>query len=337
MSEPSPGGGKAVLGWLTFAALCLALEVMGVVDGLALPVPLIIALVLARAIGARLAIIAGALRALALGLVVLCVLSAAAVLRWRIGLLDMSPSALAVVLGGLGGVFTIAAWRRARAVLLRPFGLDPDSAVHLVSGLAFVLALLFTAVSFIDLQGEPPEPVPLGVGDTLVALVGDGALALAGVGFLQTRGLSATLARLAVRPIRPRALMAVVVIAAGFHGAVWVLERMESVFLPGLAALEDRFDYQFVGLPPVLGGVLLSIGVGVGEELLFRGAMQPRFGIVPTAILFAAFHVQYQLPGIVMIFLVGVGIGLIKNRTSTTFTAAVHVLYDIGAFLLPDV
>jgi hypothetical protein len=334
MTEGSSG--RAVLGWLLFGALCLVLEVTGVVDGLALPVPLMIALVLARALETRLAAVAAVLRALAFSFVALCFVGAAVVLRWRIGVLDMSPSALAVVLGGLGVLTTVAAWRRARALLLRPLGLDPDSAVHLVSGLGFVLALLFTVTSFIDLQGERPEPVPLGVADALVALLGDGALALAGVGFLQTRGLSATLARLDVRPIRPRALGAVVVIAAAFHGGVWVLERMESVLLPGLAALEDRFDYEFVGLPPVLGGVLLSIGVGVGEELLFRGAMQPRLGVVPTAILFAAFHVQYQLPGIVMIFLVGVGIGLIKNRTSTTFTAAVHVLYDIGAFLLPD-
>jgi membrane protease YdiL (CAAX protease family) len=337
MSGPSPDSGKAVLGWLLFAALCVLLETTGMVEGLTLPLPLTIALVLARALETHLAAIADVLRGLAVGVAALCVVAAALVPRWGIGLLEFSPSALAVVLVGLGALITIAAWRRARALLLAPFGLNPDCAVHVVSGLGFLLALLATAVSFIELQGQPPEPVRLGVGDSLVALLGDGALALAGVGFLHTRGLSATLERLDVRPLRPRAVLAVVAIAAAFHAAVWALERMESVFLPGLAALEDRFDYEFVGLPPVLGGVLLSIGVGLGEELLFRGAMQPRFGIVPTAVLFAAFHIQYQIPGIVMIFLVGVGIGLIKNRTSTTFTAAVHVLYDIGAFLLPDV
>lgn len=42
------------------------------------------------------------------------------------------------------------------------------------------------------------------------------------------------------------------------------------------------------------------------------------------------------LPVPLMIFLMGVGLGLLKQRTSTTFTACVHVVYDIGAFLLPD-
>lgn len=275
----------ALLGWLLFAALCLALEVMGVVDGLALPLPLMIALVVAR-------------------------------------VLDPHRAAVAPTL---------------RALVTRPLGLDPGSAVHVVSGLGFVAALLFTATTFVELQGGRAASLPLDVTDPVVALLGDGALALAGVGFMLTRGVRETLARLDLRPLRPRALAGAVVIAAAFHGGVWVLEHVEGTVFPDLAALEDRFDYEFVGLPPALGGVLLSIGVGIGEEMLFRGAMQPRFGILRTAALFAAFHVQYQIPGIVMVFLVGVGMGLIKRRTSTTFTAAVHVLYDIGAFLLPDV
>jgi hypothetical protein len=44
--------------------------------------------------------------------------------------------------------------------------------------------------------------------------------------------------------------------------------------------------------------------------------------------------VQYQVPGIVMIFAVGLALGLLKQWTSTTFTVIVHVVYDLGAFLL---
>jgi hypothetical protein len=71
----------------------------------------------------------------------------------------------------------------------------------------------------------------------------------------------------------------------------------------------------------------------VGEEILFRGALQPRLGIGLSAALFAVLHVQYQIPGILMIFAVGVGLGLVKRRTSTTFTIVVHVVYDLAAFL----
>ena len=53
------------------------------------------------------------------------------------------------------------------------------------------------------------------------------------------------------------------------------------------------------------------------------------------ALLFGALHVQYQVPGMIVIVLIGIALGIVKERTSTTFTAVVHVFYDIGAFLLP--
>jgi len=44
---------------------------------------------------------------------------------------------------------------------------------------------------------------------------------------------------------------------------------------------------------------------------------------------------SYQA-GMLVIVLIGVTLGVLKERTSTTFTAFVHVLYDVGAVLLPD-
>lgn len=324
----------ALLGWLLFAALCLALEVGGVVDGLALPVPLMVALIVARVVDRHASSLAPALRVLGIAVATLCALLAAAAFHWRIGLLGLSPFALTVLLGA-GCVMTILLLgRRTRTRLMRPLGLDPDSAVHVVSGLGFVIAMLFTATAFVEFQDAPSERVPLDLTDALVALLGDGALAFAGVGFLLTRGGRATLARLDVRAIGVRGLLGAVLVAAVFHIVVAALEQVEGALFPHLAVLEDRFDYEFIGVPFALGSILLSLGVGVGEELLFRGAMQPRFGVVATAVLFAAFHVQYQVPGILMILLVGLGLGLLKRRTSTTFTTVVHVLYDIGAFLV---
>lgn len=43
-------------------------------------------------------------------------------------------------------------------------------------------------------------------------------------------------------------------------------------------------------MPGRLLPVVVSISAGVGEELLFRGAVQHWLGIVPTAILFVAIH-----------------------------------------------
>jgi CAAX protease family protein len=64
-----------------------------------------------------------------------------------------------------------------------------------------------------------------------------------------------------------------------------------------------------------------------------RGALQPRLGLVLTSLLFASLHVQYSWYGMVVIFLLGMVLGTIRRRTSTTAAMAVHVLYDIVAVL----
>jgi membrane protease YdiL (CAAX protease family) len=332
-----PHARAALVGWLVFAAICIALEVTGVVSGLAVTVPLMLVLIVARLLDAHAgrAALGRALRRLGIVVATVSAVLAAAAFHWRAGMFGLSPFVAVPLLATTGIVSVLMLSRRARALVLRPFGLDPGSAVHVVSVLAFVIALVFTVTAFMESQREvSSDPVPMDVGDALVALVGDGALALAGVGFLQTRGVRATRERLDIRPLGLRAVVGAVLVAAALHAMVAALEEVENVLLPDLAALEDRLDYEFVGISPLLGGIALSIGVGVGEELLFRGALQPRFGIVASAALFAAFHVQYQVPGILMIFLVGLALGIVKRRTSTTFTIVVHILYDAAAFVL---
>ncbi|MEX1001279.1 MAG: CPBP family intramembrane glutamic endopeptidase [Crocinitomicaceae bacterium] len=41
--------------------------------------------------------------------------------------------------------------------------------------------------------------------------------------------------------------------------------------------------------------IFLSICAGVGEEIFFRGALQPLLGIVPTAIFFVAIHGYFSI------------------------------------------
>jgi hypothetical protein len=203
-----------------------------------------------------------------------------------------------------------------------------------VVAVALVLAALASIMLFLTLQDEPAVSVPFYATDSVIAVVSDIALALAGVGFLLTRDIRAAVARLDLRPLRPRHVGWAGLAAALFHAVVGVMEWTESIVLPGLHALEERFDYEFVGIPPLVGAALVAVSAGVGEEILFRGALQPRLGIVASAGLFAVLHVQYQVPGILMIFAVGLALGVLKRSTSTTFTVVVHVVYDLGAFLL---
>jgi membrane protease YdiL (CAAX protease family) len=208
--------------------------------------------------------------------------------------------------------------------------------VHRVVAVAFVLTVIDAMVLFSELREAGPVEIPFYPSDPFVSVLSDVALALAGVGFGLTRTFRESVARLGVGRISRRQVAMAVVVAAALQVLVGGLEYLERSLLPSVHALEDRFGYEFVGLPAWAGAVLTSISAGVGEELLFRGALQPRLGVVLTALLFGALHVQYQVPGMLVIVLVGLALGAVKERTSTTFSIVVHVVYDLGAFLLPD-
>jgi membrane protease YdiL (CAAX protease family) len=311
------------------------LDLIGLLGGLLVPVPLILALVFARAVGtdhgreytSRLAaaIVAAA-----------CLPAAAFVWRLGIGVGDLSPRLVVTAVLAFGATLVVLLVPPLGSRFLRLLGLDPASPVHRVVAVAFVLTVLDAAALFMELREAGPVEVPFYPSDPLVSVATDVTLALAGVGLGLTRGLRESLARLDVRAISRRQILMAVGVAAIFQVGVASLEYLESVLLPSVHALEDRFGYEFIGLPPWAGAVLTSASAGIGEEVLFRGALQPRLGVILTAVLFGALHVQYQVPGMIVIVLIGIGLGLVKERTSTTFTIIVHVLYDIGAFLLPD-
>ncbi|MFB6257942.1 MAG: CPBP family intramembrane glutamic endopeptidase [Flavobacteriales bacterium] len=68
--------------------------------------------------------------------------------------------------------------------------------------------------------------------------------------------------------------------------AGWGLIRM-----PFMEPVERKYRTLIggirIGWPDI---IFLSVCAGVGEELLFRGGVQPHFGVWPTSILFVALH-----------------------------------------------
>jgi len=85
-------------------------------------------------------------------------------------------------------------------------------------------------------------------------------------------------------------------------------------------------------------GVLLvfSVLAGICEEALFRGALQPRVGIVVAATLFATIHTQYFLTPILgMVFAIGLALGVLRRHLNTTTAMITHGTYDVvGNFSL---
>src|SRR5438132_2940896 len=158
------------------------------------------------------------------------------------------------------------------------------------------------------------------------------ALGLAGVGVAVFRGWRPTLTRLGVvRPTWWQSAYAVVV--AMFVGLLgWPANLLTYLLTPraydAINAIEDKTE---TGLVVAL---VFAVLAGVSEETLFRGALQPRAGIVLTALLFAAIHVQYgATPILASVFVAGLAYGWLRQRMNTTTAIMAHAGYDIAAFL----
>lgn len=90
------------------------------------------------------------------------------------------------------------------------------------------------------------------------------------------------------------------------------------------------FDPGGMGLAAaVMFALLIGLGAGLGEETLFRGAVQPTLGILPTSVLFASMHVQYG-PSLLLgyVFLLSLGLGYLRRRFNTTASFLAHAGFN---------
>ncbi|MBV9455475.1 MAG: CPBP family intramembrane metalloprotease [Rubrobacter sp.] len=160
-------------------------------------------------------------------------------------------------------------------------------------------------------------------------------VAVVGVGVGIRRNPRQTLARLGygyitVPQLGVVALFVVVWIVLGF-----VSDELFQYLQPDLydqvgSNTEKLFVPQDLNpLAAVLFALLLALSAGLGEETLFRGALQPVFGIALTSILFASMHKQYG-PSVALayVFLLSVALGVLRRRLNTTASFLAHASYD---------
>ena len=127
------------------------------------------------------------------------------------------------------------------------------------------------------------------------------------------------------------AIMLVLVIVS--DGARWILG--ESVVPEVMIEA-----YRTAVVPPLLWGAII-IAAPVFEELFFRGfffrgIQQSRLGnvgaVLITSFFWSIIHVQYDLPLIIWIFLLGILLGIARARSNSTYlTIALHALLNLIA------
>ncbi|MFN3649198.1 MAG: CPBP family intramembrane glutamic endopeptidase [Armatimonadota bacterium] len=152
------------------------------------------------------------------------------------------------------------------------------------------------------------------------------------VGFLVTRTWREALERLGlVRPTGRQVALGIGV-AVGLAGVLLLTEPLffqlwERMGLPRT----DQETFEKILAPAIspLGAVILGLSAGISEEVAVRGVLQPRLGILLPNLFFTSLHAfQYGFDGLLIVFLIGTVLGLVRRATNTTTACIVHALYD---------
>jgi len=111
---------------------------------------------------------------------------------------------------------------------------------------------------------------------------------------------------------------------------------LTELFQPGLVDnLDEAMDQMTNGLDNPFGAILIGLSAGIGEEVLIRGAVQPRFGIILASLFWTALHIQYDF-SFVLVGLFGIGIllGLQRKYLGTTSAIITHAVYNMLVVLI---
>lgn len=107
-----------------------------------------------------------------------------------------------------------------------------------------------------------------------------------------------------------------------------------------LNEVQSKFAIQLGGYQLSLQEIVfLSFCAGFGEEMLFRGMLQPWLGIFFTAFLFIALHGYISVKSSahlifgLALWSMGIGLGLLGAYSGLISAAIAHMIYDIYAFL----
>jgi membrane protease YdiL (CAAX protease family) len=222
-----------------------------------------------------------------------------------------------------------------RQVLARVMPFDPRSTADMI-GLSVLLA---TAVFvggtslFASSDVQISSVSVLELVSQAIALI---LIAFFGIGFLFERDFRSSLKRLGIQAIEPRDVwialgVVVVIFIVTIAGGI-----LTKVLQPGLEdQIQNNLGTMTQNLSSFSGALMLGISAGLGEEILFRGAIQPRYGLVFTSIVFALLHVQYGFSfTILSIFGVSLILGYLRQRINTSASIITHIVYDVIAVLL---
>jgi len=226
-------------------------------------------------------------------------------------------------------------WPHATAQNQSAGGFNPDSTVHTV---AMILCVYFLGVQMIGFAlggGMAGIAEAYEGGLTVWELVANAVpfvvLAGLGVGLGVRRDWRQALQRLGLVWPTGRAVLVSLAVVFGLFMYValvtglWMALVSEETYQEQTEASEALSEsVSTMGLAFVLAAT-----AAVGEEIAYRGALQPVFGLWPTAIVFALTHAQYALtPAWLIILGVAIVFGWLRQQYGTVAAILAHFVYN---------
>lgn len=218
-------------------------------------------------------------------------------------------------------------------------GFDPKNIVHALALIISVYALGIQMGLFVlggGLSGYAEDIEINGV--TLLAnflplLI----LSLLGVGLFTRRSLAQVLERLGLN--RPRLEDVVVGVGAAI-GLFFMQAILAGIWMSivGTETFEEQTEASGA-IGDSITTIWLALGVAttaaIGEEIAFRGALQPIFGLWWTALFFTLVHMQYTLtPAAIIILLVSIAFGYMRRHYGLMTCIIAHFLYNFIPLLI---
>jgi uncharacterized protein len=234
---------------------------------------------------------------------------------------------------GAGVLGLLYLWPPVQRALARLLPIRPGSPV------IYLTVVLGSFLIAQQLGSQVTSQSPLTYGELLAQDIPFLILAFAGVGIFIRRSPGETIERLGLLPPARKRWWLLAVVGIGvFLAVAFGIESLASVVAPEQQKkVTDVSNVLFSHFNNPGAIIFLGLLAAVVEETLFRGAMQPRLGILVTSILFAALHTQYAVSFATLeVFVLGLGLGWLRKQSGSTLPGMVtHAGYDIAVGLIP--
>jgi len=234
---------------------------------------------------------------------------------------------------------------KATEYFLRKKIFIPTSFPHFIALFVYISAVAYLLITMNDRRAGLSELLP--TSPLLERLFSPNGISLillsfCGVGICISRSGKEALQRLGLtKPNLVQIILGVLLIFASFtYDGLWAvythhlagqdLATQLSGYNSGTFTVTETF------IPSVILALIMAFCAGISEEILIRGALQPVFGILPSALLHGILHahIAHAPVLIIKVTIWSAFMGLIRRYTNTTTTVIAHVGLNLATILL---